>query len=76
MAGFGFDDDDDMGFEDLDVAPAGYGHSTSSTSTPATGGTSHVAAALASLPAKDTIEQHALHSIFADGVASEVPSNV
>ena len=34
-----------------------------------------IASALArDMPADDKVEQHVLHSIFADGVASEVPA--
>ena len=34
-----------------------------------------IASALArDMPAEDKVEQHVLHSIFADGVASEVPA--
>ena len=76
MAIAAFDEEDPFSFDDPDIAPPGYGNSSSSSSAQPTGGSSRIATAPSSSPVNNTIEQHALHSIFADGAASEVPWNV
>ena len=68
-----FDEDDPFTFEDYDVAPLDYGNSSSSSSALPTDNSVRLRSAAGSLVMNDKIEHHALHSIFVDGAASEVP---
>ena len=72
-----FGEDDPFGdqHDDWDPPPAPVTISTIITVQSAIDPIPTIASALArDMPADDKVEQHVLHSIFADGVASEVPA--
>ena len=66
-------EDGPFAYDDYDVAPLDNGHSSSSSSALPTDNSLRLRSATASLVMNDKIEHHALHSIFVDGAASEVP---
>ena len=72
---FGADDPFAFADDDWIAPPAPVTVSTIITVQSSSGSIPTIASALArDMPADDKVEQHVLHSIFADGVASEVPA--